>query len=115
MNIKFDMEQCRSLQIEQSKRDDEIVKKGFIGNDGKHHEYEYDKKNHIYHTHMTNEEFYLKNDRKKLDNCQKCKLWTKCRIAEHTLTTIECIENNWVNEITTEINKKILERVLNKR
>ena len=47
MNIKFDMEQCRSLQIEQSKRDDEIVKKGFIGNDGKHHEYEYDEKNHI--------------------------------------------------------------------
>ncbi len=64
---------------------------------------------------MTNEEFYLKNDKKKLDNCQKCKLWSECRVAEHTLTTIKCIENKGVDEITKEINKKILEQVLNKR
>lgn len=111
----FNKAQYELLQIEQNKRDDEMIKKGLIGNDGNRHDYEYDEKDHKYHTHMTNFEFYSKNDGKQLESCKKCSMWEKCSVVEHTLVTMKCIENSLTDDLTKEINKKIVEDLLKKR
>ena len=92
-------------------KEDEL-KNGFIGKDGKHHEYEYDKKQYKYRTHMTNEEFYSINDQRALENCQKCPMWPKCKVAEHTVTTMKCVVDKGADELAKEINKQILESIL---
>ena len=93
---------------------EEEIKKGFIGKDGKHHEYEYVGKKYMYRTHMTNEEFYLMNDKKALENCQKCSMWSRCKVAEHIIISMKCVSNKMVDELTKEINTKILNQVLTK-
>ena len=53
----FNKEEYEERMLAESILDDNVIGKGFIGNDGEHHEYEYDENDNMYHTHMTNFEF----------------------------------------------------------
>ena len=88
----------------------------FINTDGNKQSYVYDKKDYLYHSYMTNEEWLTKNDPEQLKECQKCSLWDSCcRKGEHTVITQKCIEDKMTDEITDSINKTILNEVLKNR
>ena len=90
---------------------DDRVEKGFIGTDDKHHKYEYNKLDHEWHSHMSNEEWLEKNNPKQLAACQKCALWSKCRKHEHTILTMEGVSEHMVDELSREINRRIAEDI----
>jgi hypothetical protein len=96
------------------KSGEETIEKGFIGNDNKHHDYVYDANEHKYHTYMTNFEFLSKNDPDKLASCMKCPMWKKCVDAEYITITNKCVEDAMVDDITEEVNKRILAKILGK-
>lgn len=90
---------------------DDLVEKGFIGPDDKHHKYEYSKLDHKWHSHISNEEWLEKNDSKQLAACQKCALWSKCRKNEHTILTMDGVSEHIVDELSREINRRIAEDI----
>lgn len=106
----FTKAQYDDLKKSQRCYEEEKINKGFLDSNGNHCEYEY--KDYEYHTGMTNEEFYKANDLKALENCQKCPMWEKrCRTHEHTVITEKCITDKHVDELTKEIDQRILERI----
>ena len=111
----FNKEEYEERMLSESILDENVIGKGFIGNDGEHHEYEYDENDHMYHTHMTNFEFYSKNNKEKLEDCQKCSMWDKCSVAEHIVITMKCIENALTYNLTKEIDKKIVNDILERK
>lgn len=89
---------------------DSAVKKGFIGLDGNHYEYEKGD-DYCWHSHMTNEEWMKMNNNKQLTECQKCPMWENCRNKEHTIFTEYNLIEACTAELSDEINKNIVERL----
>ena len=84
-------EQLTSLSSRCNSEDCARIEKGFIGPDGEHHNYEYDKSDYQWHSHITKEEWMKKNNSSQLEYCQKkCPLWERCRHQEYTILT-----NGW--------------------
>jgi hypothetical protein len=67
---------------------------------------------YVIHTGMTNEEWMKKFEPVKLDNCQKCSLWEKCRIEEKTILTKDNLNRKMVDEISHHIDKEIVNSML---
>ena len=98
-------------QINSAEDTDEQVHQEFIGLDGKKHKWEYDKKNYCYHSYMTNEEWLTLNNPEGLANCQKCAMWEHCRNAQHDISTEWSIGQKHIDELSHEIDMRILERM----
>ena len=111
-----DLKKCRynvfdGSQINSAEDTDKRVHQEFIGIDGKKHKWEYDKENYCYHSHMTNEEWLTLNDPEGLANCQKCAMWEHCRSAQHDISTDWSIRQKHIDELSHEIDNRILERM----
>ena len=98
-------------QINSAEDSDKRVHQEFIGLDGKKHKWEYDKKNYCYHSYMTNEEWLTLNNPEGLANCKKCAMWEHCRNAQHDISTEWSISQKHIDELSHEIDMRILERM----
>lgn len=67
---------------------------------------------YVIHTGMSNEEWMNKFDPVKLENCQKCSLWEKCRIVEKTILSKDNLNKKMVDDISHQIDKKIVKSML---
>lgn len=111
---KFGKSEYRELVGRQEEAEKSMIEKGFTGIDGSHQEYKFSKEDYKWHTGMTNFEFYSKNDTERLEACKKCPMWDKCSKAEHTVITMGGVVDSLVDNITDEINKKILDDIMKK-
>ena len=109
MKATITVEQSKELQNKWCCKSDKQIEDGFIGIDGKHHDYEYDEENYLWHSHMTNEEWKTMNDQESLKNCQKCPMWEHCKKNEHTVIRQKDVENKLADDLSKSIDKRILE------
>lgn len=109
MKATITVEQSKELQNKWGCKSDKQIEDGFIGIDGKHHDYEYDEENYLWHSHMTNEEWKTMNDQEGLKNCQKCPMWEHCKKNEHTVIRKKDVENKLAADLSKSIDKRILE------
>lgn len=109
MKATITVEQSKELQNKWGCKNDKQIEDGFIGIDGKHHDYEYDEEKYLWHSHMTNEEWKTMNDQEGLKNCQKCPMWEHCKKNEHTVIRQKDVKNKLVDDLSKSINKRILE------
>ena len=86
----------------------------FIGKDGTKQQMWYDETNHIWHTGITNEEYFIHNDPSKLESCKKCSLWESCRKKEYTKITYNDIVHKMTDDLAQDIDKKILKLLCSK-
>lgn len=88
-------------------------RESFIGTDGKRHEY-VKGDDYKWHSGITNEEYWEHNDPGQLESCKKCSMWEICRKAEHTTCGYDDFINKAVDDLTKEIDGKILEQIVKK-
>lgn len=111
---RFGKSEYRELVGQQEEMDKAMIDKGFTGIDGSHQEYKFSKEDYKWHTGMTNFEFYSKNNTEQLEACKKCPMWDKCSKVEHTVMTMGGVVDKLVDDISDEIDKKILDDIIKK-
>lgn len=88
------------------------ARSGYIGSDGKRHDFVFDPSDYRWHTFMPVWEYYIMNDPGQLEACSRCAMWVRCRDVEYTLITREALERKAADEVAAGISKEIMESVL---